>query len=103
RGYVDYKRLYKINSSDAYFITRAKDNMDYRRLYSHPADKTKGVIYDQTIMLNGYYAAKHYMKKMRRIKFFDTVTKRDLIFLTNNFNIAAEDIAQLYKHRWKIE
>ena len=103
RGYVDYKRLYKIDLSNAYFVTRAKDNMDYRRLYSHQVDKTKGIIYDQTIMLNGYYAAKYYMKKMRRIKFHDTVTNKDLIFLTNNFKIAAVDIAQLYKHRWKIE
>ena len=63
RGYVDYKRLYRIHQCDAFFVTRAKDNMNYRRLYSHVADKTKGVLCDQTIMLNGHYAAKDYPGK----------------------------------------
>jgi IS4 transposase len=103
RGYVDYQRLYRIHSCNAFFVTRAKDNMNYRRLYSHRVDKTKGVIYDQTIMLNGYYAAKDYPGKMRRIKFYDEQTGKVLIFLTNNFHLAATEIAQLYKHRWKIE
>ena len=103
RGYVDYKRLYKIYLSDAFFVTRAKDNMDYRRLYSHPADKTKGVLCDQTIMLNGYYAAKDYPQKMRRIKFHEKETGKNLVFLSNNFHLKAFEIAQLYKHRWKIE
>ena len=103
RGYVDYKRLYKVHQCGAFFITRAKDNMNYRRLYSHAVDKGKGVLYDQTIMLNGYYAAKDYPEKMRRIKFYDEQTGKVLIFLTNNFHLAATNIAQLYKHRWKIE
>jgi hypothetical protein len=103
RGYVDYRRLYRIHLCNAFFVTRAKDNMNYRRLYSHPVDKTKGVIYDQTIMLNGYYAAKDYPEKIRRIKFYDEQTGKVLIFLTNNFHLAATEVAQLYKHRWKIE
>jgi hypothetical protein len=103
RGYVDYQRLYRIHLCNAFFVARAKDNMNYRRLYSHPVNKTKGVIYDQTIMLNGYYAAKDYPDKMRRIKFYDEQTGKILIFLTNNFHLAATEIAQLYKHRWKIE
>ncbi|MBX3257530.1 MAG: IS4 family transposase [Chitinophagaceae bacterium] len=103
RGYVDYKRLYKIHSCDAFFITRAKDNMNYRRLYSHPKDTSKGVLYDQTIVLNNYYAGKDYPEKMRRIKFFDAESAKVLVFLTNNFHLKATDIAQLYKHRWKIE
>ena len=103
RGYVDYKWLYKINQCDAFFVTRAKDNMNYRRLYSHAVNKTKGVLYDQTIMLNGYYAAKDYPAKMRRIKFYDEQTGKVLIFLTNNFYLTANEIAKLYKHRWKIE
>ena len=103
RGYVDYKRLYKIHQRGAFFITRAKDNMNYRRVYSSAVDKSKGVLYDQTIMLNGYYAAKDYPEKMRRIKFYDEETGKVLIFLSNNFHLAATDIAQLYKHRWKIE
>ena len=74
RGYVDYKRLYRIHQCDAFFVTRSKDNMNYRRLYSRAVDKTNGVLYDQTIMLNGYYAAKDYPEKMRRIKFYDEET-----------------------------
>jgi hypothetical protein len=103
RGYVDYKRLYRICLCGAFFITRAKDNMDFRRLYSRKTDKSKGVLCDQTIMLNGHYAAKHYPEKMRRIKFFDQETEKTLVFLTNNFHIAPTEVAQLYKHRWKIE
>ncbi len=103
RGYVDYKRLFKIHNCDAFFVTRAKDNMNYRRLYSHPKDKTKGVLYDQTILLNNYYASKDYPDKMRMIKFRDEQTGKELIFLTNNFHLKATEIAQLYKHRWKIE
>ena len=103
RGYVDYKRLYKVQLCGAFYVTRAKDNMNYRRLYSHPKDKTKGVLYDQTILLNNHYAAKDYPVKMRRIKFVDEQTGKVLIFLTNNFHLQAYEVAQLYKHRWKIE
>ncbi len=103
RGYVDYKRLYKIHTANAFFITRAKDNMNYRRLYSHPKDKTKGVLYDQTIMLNGYYAAKDYPDKLRIIKFRDEQTGKVFVFLTNNFHLQATEVAQLYKNRWDIE
>ncbi len=103
RGYVDYKRLYRINSCGAFFVTRTKDNMNYRRLYSKPKDKTKGIIYDQIILLNNYYAAKSYPEKLRIIKFRDEDMGKDLIFLTNNLILDAAQIAQLYKHRWKIE
>ena len=103
RGYVDYKRLYKIHTCGAFFVTRAKDNMNYRRLYSHEKDIANGIIYDQTIMLNNHYASKDYPEKMRRIKFKDEQTGKLLIFLTDNFYLKATDIAQLYKHRWKIE
>jgi Domain of unknown function (DUF4372)/Transposase DDE domain len=100
---VDYKRLYKINTSEAFFVTRAKDNMNYRRLYSNPKDVAAGVLYDQLIMLNNHYASKDYPIKMRRIKFKDAQTGKILIFLTNNVSLKATEIAQLYKHRWKIE
>jgi len=103
KGYVDYKRLYRIQLTGAFFITRCKDNMDYRRLYSRLANKANGIIYDQVIMLNGYYTMKYYPEKLRRIKFIDPSTGMVLIFLTNNMHHSAEDIAQLYKHRWKIE
>ena len=103
RGYVDYKRLYRIHLSGAFFITRAKDNMDFRRLYSRKTDKSKGILCDQTILLNGPNSAKHYPEKMRRIKFYDQETTKILVFLTNHFHIEATEVAQLYKHRWKIE
>jgi len=77
--------------------------MNYRRLYSEQKDTARGVLYDQTILLNNYYAAKNYPEKMRRIKFKDEHTGKVLIFLTNNFHLKATEIAQLYKHRWKIE
>jgi len=103
RGYVNYRRLYKIHLCGAFFVTRAKDNMNYRRLYSHPKDATKGVLYDQTILLNNHYAAKYYPEKLRRIKFKDEATGKTLIFLTNNFHLKATDITLLYKYRWDIE
>ena len=87
RGYVDYKRLYKVHLCGAFYVTRAKDNMNYRRLYSNPKNKTKGVLYDQTIILNHHYAAKDYPVKMRRIKFADQQRGKVLIFLTNNFHL----------------
>ncbi len=103
KGYVDYRRLYKIHLCNAFFVTRAKDNMNFRRLYSHAVDRSKGIIYDQTILLNGYYAAKDYPHKMRIIKFKDEETRKILVFLTNNFHITSIEAAQLYKHRWGIE
>ena len=103
RGYVDYKRLYKIHQADAFYITRAKDNMNCRRVKSNPSDKTNGVLCDQYVLLNNYYATKDYPQKIRRIKFYDAESGKTLIFLTNNFHLKATEIAQLYKHRWKIE
>ena len=103
RGYVDYKRLYKIHSCGAFFVTRAKDNMNFRRLYSHAVDKLKGVLCDQTIVLNNHYAVKNYPEKIRRIKFRDWETAKTFVFLTNNFHLKATEVAQLYKHRWEIE
>lgn len=103
RGYVDYRRLYKIHLCGAFFVTRAKDNMNYKRVLSHSKDTSLGVVYDQSIMLNNHYASKDYPEKMRRIKFKDDATGNILIFLTNNFHLKATEIAQLYKHRWKIE
>jgi hypothetical protein len=103
RGYVDYRRLYKVHTCGAFFVTRSKDNMNYRRLYSEQKDIAGGVLYDQTILLNNHYASKNYPEKMRRIKFKDEQTGKIFIFLTNNFHLKATEIAQLYKHRWKIE
>ncbi len=103
RGYVDCKRLYKIHCCNAFFITRAKGRMDFRRIKSHPSDKANGVQCDQSILFNNFYPARDYPQKIRRIKFYDHESKKTFIFLTNNFHLQATDIARLYKQRWKIE
>ena len=103
RGFVDYERLYNINQQLAYFITRAKTNMKCRRVYSAKADKTTGVLCDQTIQLINHYALKEYPEKLRRIKYYDPETNKKFVFLTNNFELTALQIALLYKYRWKIE
>jgi Domain of unknown function (DUF4372)/Transposase DDE domain len=103
RGYVDLKRLYKISTQGAFFITRSKDKMNWRRVKTFPSDKSKGLLSDQSILWNNHYASKDYPEKVRRIKYYDATTDRVLIFLTNNFDIKALEVATLYKHRWKIE
>ncbi len=103
RGYIDYKRLFRIHCCDAFYITRAKDNMNFRCVKSHPSDKTNGVLCDQSILLNNHYAAIDYPKKIRRIKFRDQESGKTFVFLTNNFHLTANEVARLYKHRWKIE
>ena len=103
KGYIDYQRLYRINQCNAFFVTRAKDNMNYKRLYSNKKDKTRGIIFDQIIKLNNHYASKDYPDKMRLIKYYDSITENDLIFMTNNFDLKATEISQLYKNRWGIE
>lgn len=103
RGYVDFKRLYTIHQASAFFVTRAKDNCDFRRVYSHPVDKSSGVQCDQTIALNGFYASKNYPEKLRRIRYFDEANNKRLVFLTNNFALPALTIAELYRCRWQVE
>ncbi len=103
RGYVDFKRLYTIHQASAFFVTRAKDNCDFRRIYSHPVDKSSGVQCDQTIALNGFYASKNYPEKLRRIRYFDEANNKRLVFLTNNFALPALTIAELYRCRWQVE
>lgn len=103
RGYLDYARLFRINQSDAYFVTRTKKNMDFTRLYSNKIDKGTGLKCDQIVKLNGYYVSKEYPEKLRRIKYYDAENDKTLIFLTNNFKLDALEIAMLYKHRWFIE
>ena len=103
RGYIDYKRLFRIHCCEAFYITRAKDNMNFRCVKSHLADKTNGVLCDQSILLNNHYAAIDYPKKIRRVKFYDQESGKTFVFLTNNFHLRANEVAKLYKHRWKIE
>ena len=101
RGYLDFARLYLIHQSLAFFIIRAKKNLDCHRLYSHTIDKSTGLRCDQTILLTSSF--KDYPEKLRRIRFFDAENNLLLTFLTNNFSLPALTIAQLYKCRWKIE
>lgn len=103
RGYIDYERLLRIHQSSAYFVIRAKKNLQYRRMYSRKVNKDNGVLLDQTGKLTGFYTAKEYPEKLRRIKFYDEETDNHLMILSNNFDLTAEEIAQLYKYRWKVE
>jgi hypothetical protein len=103
RAYVDYVRLNRITKSQAYFVVRAKSNLKFKRMYSKKTDKSTGVIYDQTGKIDGFYTSKDYPEKIRKVKFFDTENKKMLIFLTNNFDLSAQQIALLYKQRWQIE
>jgi len=103
RGYLDFARLYTFTQNLSTFVTRAKSNFDYTRLYYHKVDKTTGLRCDQTIRLNGFYASQDYPAVLRRIGFFDIETNKKFIFLTNNFVLPALIITRLYKCRWQIE
>ena len=103
RGYLDYARLYCFQCYSAFFVTRAKSNFGFRRLYSHPVDKTTGLKCDQTIALTGYYAQRDYPDKLRRIRYLDPEQDKLLVFLTNNFSLPALTITKLYKCRWQVE
>jgi transposase len=103
RGYVDYQRLYRITLREAFFVVRAKSNLKFCRMYSLKIDKSTGVICDQIGKLSGSKTAKQYPAKIRRVKLYDAENKRVLVFLTNNFELSAEQIAMLYKNRWQIE
>jgi len=103
RGYIDFMRLYTFHLYGAFFVIRTKSNMKFRRLYSHPVDKSIGLKCDQTIVLTGVDASVDYPEKLRRVRYYDTETNKDFIFLTNNFTISAMTVAQLYKKRWQIE
>ncbi len=103
RGYLDFARLHRVHQSAAFFVTRAKSNFRFQRLYSQAIDKSTGLQCDQTISLVGFYAMKDYPERLRRIRFFDAQQGKRLVFLTNNFNLPALTIAELYQRRWQIE
>jgi len=103
RGYVDYARLYKITLLSAYFVVRAKSNLQFKRIYSLKVDKSTGVKSDQIGKLTGYYVSKDYPDKLRKVKFYDSEMNRTFVFLTNNMSLTAQDIALLYKNRWQVE
>jgi len=103
RGYLDLGRLYKMHQGGAFFVTRAKRNLNARRIYSAAKIRDAGVICDQTIAMNGFYASQDYPEHLRRIRFRDPETGKTLIFLTNNTALPALTIAALYKQRWQVE
>lgn len=103
RGYVDFQRLFTLHMAGGFFIIRAKSNTKYRRRYSHPADKSGGVRCDQTIVLTGVKSRHHYPLPLRRIKYHDAQTGKTFNFLTNNFAIPAQTVADLYRYRWQVE
>jgi hypothetical protein len=103
RGYLDFARLYALHLASAFFIVRAKSNIQCQRLYSRPVEKLTGLRCDQTVLLTGYQSVKDYPEKLRLIKFFDAEHNLRLTFLTNHFTLDAIKVAQLYKARWKIE
>ena len=103
RGYLDYARLYRIHLSGAFFVTRAKRNLDAGRIYSNQVEKQTGILADQSIALNGYDSRKDYPSHLRRISFRDPETGKDLVFLTNQFTLPAATICALYKSRRQVE
>jgi hypothetical protein len=103
RGYVDFARLYRLHLALAFFVIRAKSNLQYRRVYSHAIDKATGLRCDQTIVLTGLKTAGSYPIQLRRVKFYDAEHDKLFVFLTNNFALPALTIAQLYRCRWQVE
>ena len=103
RGYLDFERLHRLHEAGSFFVTRAKSNLKAQRRYSHPVDRSTGLICDQTIALTGFYSRQDFDTPLRRIKFKDPTTGKRLVFLTNNFALPAITIADLYRCRWQVE
>ena len=103
RGYVDFRRLYRFVLSSAFYVTRSKSNLQFRRLESRPVQVETGIRSDQTVWLRNLSSVKHYPDKLRRIHYVDKETGKGLVFLTNNFELPAMVIASLYKSRWQVE
>jgi hypothetical protein len=103
RGYVDFERLFTLHIAGAFFVIRAKSNTQYQRRYSWPVDKATGVKCDQTVILTGVTTASAYPQPLRRIKYYDENTGKIFNFLTNNFAIPAQTVADLYRYRWQVE
>lgn len=103
RGFIDFSRLYHLHNAQAFFVIRAKKNLQYRRLYSQPIDKETGLRCDQTIVMTGTNTQNSYPVPLRRVKFYDAEQDRLFVFLTNNLDLPAITITQLYKSRWQVE
>jgi len=103
RGYLDFARLFVFTLCSAFFIIRTKENVLFQRRYSHPVDKSTGVRSDQTVILTTIESTKAYPDPLRRVSYLDVENQRRLKFLTNNFQLHALMIAQIYKCRWQVE
>ena len=103
KAYIDFLRLHNIHAKGSFFVTRAKDNMRFKRMYSKEVDKTTGVLCDQIGKLETYKSKKDYPDKLRRIKFYDQEIDQVFVFITNNTVLEASEIALLYKKRWEVE
>jgi hypothetical protein len=103
RAYVDFQRLYQLTQARAIFVTRAKRRLKWRRRYSHPVDRTTGLICDQTIVLTGTHSFHDYPVPLRRVSYRDPDTGHKLDFLSNDFSLPALTIAELYRLRWQVE
>src|SRR5215471_17097896 len=103
RGFLDFERLYRLHEAGSFFVTRGKSNLKVRRRYSHPVDRTTGLICDQSVVLTGFYSHQGFEAPLRRIRFKDPETAKTLIFLTNNFVLPAFTITELYRCRWQEE
>ena len=103
RGYIDFERLFRLHEAKSFFVTRAKSNLKAQRRYSHPVDRSTGLICDQTIVLTGFYSKQDFDTPLRRVRFKDPTTGKRLVFLTNNFTLPALTIADLYRCRWQVE
>jgi transposase len=103
RGYVDFERLYAFTLASAFFVVRTKRNVLLQRRYSQPVDKSTGVRSNQTVILATPGSAAVYPDALRRVSYFDAITGKRLVFLTNNFTLPALTIAEIYKKRWAVE
>jgi IS4 transposase len=103
RGYIDYARLFVIHKQGAFFVVRAKDNLKFQRLYSLPKDKEAGIRADQVITLVTKKSKKGYPERLRRVSYVDKEQNKRFVFLTNNFDITAKTVADVYKQRWQVE
>lgn len=103
RGYLNFKRLYRLHQCSAFFIVRAMADTALRRLYSMPVDKSVGLRCDQIVVPMVFYSKKAYPEKLRRVKFYDAEKEKRLTFITNQFTLPALTIAELYRCRWQVE
>ena len=103
RAYIDFGRLYLMHQASAFFVTRTKKNLKMHRVYSHPNDRARGVVADQTVSLDGRYTREKYPEQLRRVHYREPDSGRKLVFLTNRTDVDALTICNLYKSRWQVE